>query len=157
LALLAANVKPALASAVLLTAKRVAKTGFSLGQEVVFHVMGEDYVCNYAKGYVLGITKPHDVEGLNLKEYLIVVEGREGYTATLRPESLLSVDAWETHLARLLRSRRINDPDGGLRHIDSKLIFGYSPPLHAGNIKPPIKAKRTKKAPRRVESISLAG
>ena len=54
--------KPNLLAAVIMSAKKVERLGFELGQPVYLHVMGGEYISNYASGTVIGCSKDQIVE-----------------------------------------------------------------------------------------------
>ena len=112
--------RPQVLAAALLSARRLKRHNLTLGQKVYFHVMGGEYLCNYASGLVVGAVKE-----------VIVVES-DGYVARLKRENLLVEDTWRSKVASLLKSNQINDPDGGLRRLktnnQSKLML-YEPQM----------------------------
>ena len=115
----ASAIRPMLLAASMLSAKRVARSGFKLGQRVYVHVTGGDYLNNYASGIVVGATADK-----------VVVLGSEGYSALLSSEALIDSWAWSRVRARLVGADRINDPDGGLRRISVRgreRLIAYEP------------------------------
>lgn len=98
--------KPQLVFAALLTKNRLKRFKLHLGEKVYFHVLGGDYISNYASGRVVGALGDR-----------IILEGLEGHTSQVKPESVLKEAAWMDTLHRLLEGNMINDPKGGLRKI----------------------------------------
>lgn len=147
---LASLTRPAAAAAALLSTKRVRRgSGFSLGETAYMHVMGGDYLSNYARGYVIGATPTH-----------AVVEGAAGYVGLILPASLMGEAAWRRKLSELISARRINDPSGGLRRVATSegavRLVEYHPPemVRAG----PKATPRKRPAPRgRSVAITING
>ncbi len=97
---------PVLIAAAMLQARKIERRGFSLGEHVYTKVMGDDYLNNYASGYVVGTARDH-----------VVVAGGAGYSALLLPSSLLNRVGWLAKAKSLIDRDRINDPKGGLLRI----------------------------------------
>jgi hypothetical protein len=91
-------------ASLILAHNRVENQGLSLGQVVYFHVMGGDYINNYASGSVIGVVRD-----------TVILEGIEGHVSQVKRESLLNDEEWSIKLANLIAKNRINDPVGGLR------------------------------------------
>jgi hypothetical protein len=135
LEILAGCANPHALAAALFSRTRVKRMGFILGEEVYFHVMGGDFVCNYASGRIIGAVRQ-----------TLVIEGI-GCTAMYKPESLMHIDEWEEKLGVLLTKDRVNDPNGGLRRVGSgkNLSLRYIPPLLQSASRPLAKKKGRKK------------
>jgi len=127
--------RPQVLAAVLLSAKRMKRFGLALGQKVYFHVMGGDYICNYASGLVIGSVKG-----------VIVIES-DGYVARLKAENILDEEAWKIKLSSLLKKDKINDPNGGLRKIktsNQSRLQVYEPHTVTSVKKPQSKKPKTR-------------
>jgi hypothetical protein len=106
--------------AAFMATRRLKKFGFKLGQKVYFRVMGNDYLCNYASGYVIGSVQNK-----------IIIEGCEKHTSQLYSTSILNEETWRKKLAHLLHLNKINDPKGGLRKVvngNAVELRGFEPP-----------------------------
>jgi hypothetical protein len=117
---------PDVAFASFLSAKRLrAASKLKIGQKIYFHVLGSDYLNNYASGYIIGYVGDR-----------VIVEGREGHTSQIKMASILNEAAWKSKLAELLKYNRINDPNNSLRKVfDGKnfQLRSYSPPIISNN------------------------
>ena len=117
--------------------KKLKQVGMKLGQRIYFHVLGGDYIGNYASGYIIGM-----VQGT------LVVEGSEGHVSHIQPESAMDEDIWNEKLASLLKANKVNDPNGGLRKIFDDKGFHlekYLPPLLRKKKKKVVNYKKTEK------------
>jgi hypothetical protein len=106
-------------AAALLSRGRVRRLGFELGEEVYFHVMGGDYICNYSAGRIIGSV--HNT---------LIIEGL-GCIGHFKPDSVMHVGDWDLKLGRLLKANKINDPEGGLRKVgrgNDARLEKYVPP-----------------------------
>jgi hypothetical protein len=111
---------PQVAIAAFLSSKRIRATNFKIGQKVYFHVLGLDYLNNYASGHIIGYVQNK-----------LIIEGLEGHISQILPESAYNEQNWSAKLASLLKDNRINDKTG-LHKIYNGMscqLHGYSPPM----------------------------
>lgn len=124
--------KPELVYAAMLSAAKVRRTGYRVGQTVFFRVLGGDYLSNYARGVVVGSVRDS-----------VVVIGAELFTACLKVSSVLSSDDFLVKKERLVSAGKINDPGVTFERIrvrDRKKLLAHVPKLAGGTAK--AKAKR---------------
>jgi hypothetical protein len=129
---------PQALAAALMSRAGVKRLGFALGDQVYFHVLGGDYICNYASGRIIGCVHK-----------LLIIEG-DNCSALYKPDNVLNLEGWHEKLGRLLKANKVNDPDGGLRKFgrnrEAKLMHYIPPHLSKVAVQVPKKRGRKKKS-----------
>jgi hypothetical protein len=84
------------------------KYGFAFGQPVFFHV-GNDYLGNYCKGFVIGVVS-HGEPLVFITSDLGSRKSKQPVTLALFPDSVISVTDFVKKRNQLVQQDKINDP-----------------------------------------------
>lgn len=83
------------------------KAGLRWMQEVVFP-FGQDYLCNYVHGYVVGISR--DGQEIMLNSQLEELQRKKVAHARMMRESIMTLEEFEKHKQYLIRINRVMEP-----------------------------------------------